>query len=200
MKWKDQTSERVERLLVWLTPPEPNALEALSETFQMTVIVTYHLHQPPEKAMKQRILIYYATDLKPAQELALKERAAKNVGYTRDATRFIPDDVEPCDEVVIMPDVPAHYRRVLEESYMRKIKPAPAPEATATLIEGAEHRDTSSTASVETPVKVAPASVGELEVMTKKELRDYAQNHGIVLDESLSRRDELIAAISKAQA
>lgn len=169
----------------------------------MTAIVTYYLpSNQPELAMKQKIIFFYVHDSNAAMELVKRERVNRNVAMPRDASRFMPSDVEPADAVVIMPDVPVHYRKAIEEAYERRIRKFDdykPPEATERVIEGAMHRDTTST-EVAADEQVKVATPMDIELMTRKELKQYAETHSIPLDPKLDRRDDLIAAIKTAEA
>lgn len=167
----------------------------------MTAIVTYYLpSNQPEFAMKQKFIFFYVHDANAALKLVKQERVNRNVAMPRDASRFTSSDVEPADVVVIMPDVPAHYRKLIEEAYERRTKSLDdykPPEATERVIEGAMHRDTTSTAIAAEQVKVSTPT--DVDLMTRKELREFAETHNIPLDPKLDRRDDLIAAIKGAE-
>ena len=167
----------------------------------MTNIVTYHLpSNQPEFAMKKTFIFFYVHDSNSAVELAKRERVNRHNAYVRDASRWYPAEAENADEIVIMPDVPAHYRKPIEETYSRRVRPFDEykpPEATERVIEGAMHRDTTSTATAAEQVKVSTPS--DVELMTRKELRQYAEAQRIPLDPKMDRRDDLIAAIKGAE-
>lgn len=152
--------------------------------------------------MKTRTIFYYVHDVKAATAMAQKERVKRNVGFTRDASVFVPADAESCEFVVIMPDVPAHYRKRLEEAYAshpptRLIAPADAgfDEAEFTVEDGGDQ----STQLIEGVARRDTELPEDFEVMTKKELRDYAQSVGIEVNPKLQKRDDIIAAITDSR-
>jgi hypothetical protein len=167
----------------------------------MTAIVTYYLaHLAPEKNVKRRIVYYYASrkDLELAKALALREREARNVAFTRDATTFREVDLEPCEQVVIMPDVTKHHRDVLEDAYRGRINGDIDFEKVALHTPPLLTPDRMEAGSTSAP-PTAQAGPPDLQMMTRTELIDHANARGIKIDKS-HRRDDLIKTIEAAHA
>jgi len=167
--------------------------------------IDYHLFNAPEVAVKLRILVYYVHDSAAAKRLAEYERQLKNVAMTRDASKFFEGDAESCDRVYVMPDVVEAYRETLVRAYGdRVVKTLPAsesyaPKATAPILADLEAKN------ADKPVPIASirdeaqgATPIELDLMTKRELREHAAARGIHLDPELVKRDDLLAAIRAA--
>lgn len=162
----------------------------------------YHLpHNAPEKAVKRRIIYYYASteDMEKARVLAKQDREMRNVAFTRDATVFRSVDNESCDTVVIMPDVPPHYRRVVEEVYAGRITKFD-PEAVglhSPPLLTPDRMVAGSTSVGPTASKDPEVLKAELELMSRKELSDYATSHGVTLSRSSLRREDMLREITE---
>lgn len=177
-----------------------------------STITTYHLPWSKlEEAVKRRVIVYYVHDVDAATARSIRERELHNVGVTRDASVFVPADAELCDEVVVMPEVPAHYRARIEEAYGKKVARTIAEPAVEQLISGAERRDTTSDAPTQEPTRVAPpeeyapppppipdgpATFDQLNMLTRKEMREYAEKMKIDVGRPKNRND-LISRIMK---
>lgn len=156
----------------------------------------------PEVAVKLRILVYYVHDPAAAKRLAEYERQLKNTVMPRDASVFHEADAESCDRVYIMPDVVAVYRETLVRAYGdRVVKTLPpsesyAPNVTAPILAALEEQEPLPVASIRDEAQGATPT--ELDLMTKRELREHAAARGIHLDPALAKRDDLLAAIRAA--
>lgn len=69
--------------------------------------------------MRNTLVIYYESkaDQQAARVAAEAERRDGGNAFIRDATAFRRTDPEPCDRLVIMPDVKPRYRALIEAVY-----------------------------------------------------------------------------------
>jgi hypothetical protein len=71
---------------------------------------------------KPTTLIYYGSDTAEATRIAVSERSHGRIAMTRDASRFDGQE-EPCDWVVVMPEVPWELRQAIAGVYGERVEP-----------------------------------------------------------------------------